>query len=194
MQLIDAPVLGMSDNEFNYALKVLQDKKIISGLKLTKGYDGKIIRAYTSNVQLTENAEKYYKNLYPIEENKIQKKKKIFISHASNDLSYVKLLVEFMESINVPEKGIFSSSLPGYGIPLGENIYEYIRKQALEYEIKMYLILSDNFCNNSSCRTELGLLLTLELKNISFYLPGFDIRNTPRELNPQIMGIKYVYM
>lgn len=58
----------------------------------------------------------------------------------------------------------------------------------------------DDFINNAYKILQdrhiayVGLLLTLKLKNISFYLPGFDIRNTPRELNPQIMGIKYVYM
>lgn len=59
-------------------------------------------------------------------DNKIDK---IFISHASKDVKYVKELVDLLNDIGVQKtsKSIFCSSLPGYDIPHGESIYEFLK-------------------------------------------------------------------
>ena len=46
-------------------------------------------------------------------DSEVKKQVKIFISHSSNDKEYVKKIVEFLENMNVPECGIFCSSVAG---------------------------------------------------------------------------------
>lgn len=60
MRSITALHLGLSDNMFNFALYKLQEKEIISGLKVTRNHAGAVIKVYTSNVRLTRNAMSYY--------------------------------------------------------------------------------------------------------------------------------------
>ena len=59
----------------------------------------------------------------------MEKQVKIFISHSSDDVKYVRRIVEFLEDLNVPEDGIFCSSIPEYGIPGGEKIFDFLRGQ-----------------------------------------------------------------
>ncbi|MDE6845906.1 MAG: toll/interleukin-1 receptor domain-containing protein [Lachnospiraceae bacterium] len=196
MRSISAWSLAMTDEEFNLALYRLQEKGIISGLRVTKGYDGKIIKVYMSRVQLTEDARRYYNDLrrYNVQrtagKDESQKKSKIFISHASSDLRYVKAIVELMEDIGVPEKGLFCSSLPGYNIPLGREIYDYIREQLLKYQIKVYFILSSNFYDSVTCLNEAGAVWSLALDDSRIFLPGFDPSQMKGVLTPSKVGIK----
>lgn len=196
MRSINAQALGMSENVFNYALQKLQDKNIISGLKVTKGYDGTILKVYLDGVRLTENAGRYYNtmqyhnNTDMGQENRSLKKRKIFICHAYADEKYVAAVIELMEAIGVPENGIFCSSLPGYGIPLGKNIYDYIGEQLLEYDIKACIICSDNFYNSSTCLNEAGVIGFSKLNNFQIFLPGFDLSNMRGVLRPDNIGIK----
>lgn len=181
---------------FNYALYKLQEKKIISGLKFTKDYDGKIIRVYMSGLHFTENAVRYYNDLKkynPLEaprQSEIQAKCKVFISHSSLDLKYVKAIVELMEDIGVPEKGIFCSSMPGYSIPLGRDIYNYIREQLLAGKVMACYIFSENFYDSEICLNEMGAIWSLGLKYAQIFLPGFDLRRMKGVVDSKIVGIK----
>ncbi len=57
-----------------------------------------------------------------------QKKPKIFISHSGEDRNYVTCLVHFLENIGLGNNQLFCSSVPGYNIPLGEDIYDYLKQ------------------------------------------------------------------
>ena len=67
---------------------------------------------------------------------------KIFISHASKDKEYVKKLVELLDGMGLDQTQIFCSSLPGYDIPVGSDIFDYLRQQFQEYELHVFLIHS----------------------------------------------------
>lgn len=83
---------------------------------------------------IRRNIEKYY----PAESEEIekskevsameQKKSKIFISHSSLDKNYVSHFVDFVEGIGLRSEQLFCSSVPGYNIPLDEDIYDYLIK------------------------------------------------------------------
>ena len=55
--------------------------------------------------------------------------KKIFISHASKDKDLVGELIDLLENIGLDSHQIFCSSFEGYGIPLGEDFLEIIKKE-----------------------------------------------------------------
>lgn len=196
MRSITALNLGIPDEVFNVVLDRLQEKELISGLKVTRNYTGEIIKVYTSDVRLTRNAKSYNDEMNcdndrkTKRENEIKPKPKVFISHSSSDLEYVMSIVELMEDIGVPEEGIFCSSLPGYNIPLGSGITDYISKQFSEYQIKAYVILSANFNNSTFCSNEIGAITFLNLDSTLIFLPGFAPDQMKGVLNPNKTGIK----
>ena len=55
-------------------------------------------------------------------ENTMEKCKKVFLSHATKDLAYVRPITELLEDIGLTEDQLVCSSIPEYGIPLGEDI------------------------------------------------------------------------
>ena len=56
----------------------------------------------------------------------MKKKPLIFISHSSKNKDQVAKIADLLRSINLsPRRDIFCSSLPGYGIPNGANIFDF---------------------------------------------------------------------
>ena len=54
---------------------------------------------------------------------------RIFISHSSDDVKYVSELVTLLYDMGLDETQVFCSSLPGYGIPINKDIFDFLRKQ-----------------------------------------------------------------
>ncbi|HMB62361.1 MAG TPA: toll/interleukin-1 receptor domain-containing protein [Eudoraea sp.] len=81
--------------------------------------------------------------------------KRIFISHSHKDSVYAEKIVELIEKIGVSHRSIFCSSLPGYGVPLGENFLEEI-KQWLNKEIVVIFLLSDKYYKSPISLFEMG--------------------------------------
>jgi len=82
--------------------------------------------------------------------------KSVFVSHATKDTPLVAALVDLIEDgLGVPENEIFCSSLPGFGIPPGENFVAYMREQIFEPKI-VVLVLSKNYFASHFCLSELG--------------------------------------
>ena len=107
-------------------------------------------------------------------DSKVKKQVKIFISHSSNDKEYVKKIVEFLENMNVPECGIFCSSVAGYGVPGGNNIYEFLRKEFETYDLHMIFVLSKNYYMSSTCLNEMGAAWVGKNKCTAILLPQFS--------------------
>ncbi len=61
--------------------------------------------------------------------------KKVFLSHATKDAGFVKAIVELFEDIGLTEEHLVCSLMPGYGIPFGEDIYEWLRSQFQNCEL-----------------------------------------------------------
>lgn len=65
----------------------------------------------------------------------MKKKSLIFISHSSKNKDQVAKIADLLRSINLsPRRDIFCSSLPGYGIPNGANIFDFLRERFLNYD------------------------------------------------------------
>jgi hypothetical protein len=82
--------------------------------------------------------------------------KSVFISHAVKDAELAKEIVELIEEgMGVPESEIFCSSLPGYGIPSGQNFVTYIKDQMIEPKV-VVLLLTPAYFESKFCLSELG--------------------------------------
>lgn len=102
------------------------------------------------------------------------KPKKVFISHASNDKPFVQLIVNLLEDIGLSETEIVCSSIPGYGIPLGKDIYDWLSEQFQNCDLHIIFILSDNYYNSVACLNEMGAAWVLKQKYDTVLLHEFD--------------------
>lgn len=112
---------------------------------------------------------------------------KIFISHASADKQLVTAFVELLEGIGIDSEQIFCSSLPEYGVPLGEDIYEHLRNELLGNGNKVYVIffLSDAYYQSAACLNEMGAAWILRSDYLAVLQPGFTLREIKGAVNPR---------
>lgn len=119
-----------------------------------------------------------------------KKSKKVFISHASNDKLFVESFVNLLEDIGLSETEIVCSSIPGYGIPLGKDIYDWLSEQFQNYDLHIIFVLSENYYSSIACLNEMGAAWVLKQKYDTVLLPNFDFPQIKGAINPQQIGIK----
>lgn len=126
--------------------------------------------------QLTKKIKHIQSSIESTDINKIKNLKSekiLFISHSSKDKEYVQELVSLIEFIGLKSKEkLFCSSIPGYDIPIEENIYDYLKNQ-LNKEIYVIFLLSENYYNSTACLNEMGAAWIKSAKYISILIPGF---------------------
>lgn len=149
-----------------------------------------------SLLAVRKNIDKYYpaeiSKTFTVKEEStmLQKSPKIFISHSSQDKEYVTCLVDFLEDIGLKENQLFCSSVPGYGIPLDEDIYDYLKQQFQEHDLHVILVLSDNYYQSVACMNEMGAAWILQSKYTTILLPGFEFKEIKGAINPRKIGLK----
>lgn len=125
-----------------------------------------------------------------IKSNTDNRKNKVFISHASKDSEYVKVFVNLLEDVGIPEDEIVCSSISGYGIPLGADIYNWLSSQFQEFNLHVIFMLSNNYYQSVACLNEMGAAWVLKQKYDSILLPNFDFVQIKGAINPNKIGIK----
>ena len=69
------------------------------------------------------------------------KKLLIFISHSSKNKDQVAKIADLLRSINLsPRRDIFCSSLPGYGIPNGANIFDFYADRSVRSSLTVLFV------------------------------------------------------
>ena len=120
----------------------------------------------------------------------IQESTKIFISHSSKDKAYADALVELLEHLGFDENNLFCSSIFGYGIPLGEDIYEYLKNQFNTYNLHVIFMLSENYYKSIACLNEMGAAWILHNSYTTILLPGFTFEEIKGAVNPNQISLK----
>lgn len=149
-----------------------------------------------SLLAIKKNINKYYptESKSTVNDNdktkEVIKSPKIFISHSSYDADYVSNIVELLEDLGIRENQLFCSSIPGYGIPLDEDIYDYLKKQFQKHDLHIIFILSDNYYKSPACLNEMGAAWILQNRYTTILLPGFDFKEMKGAINPTKIGIK----
>lgn len=121
-----------------------------------------------------------------------EKKAHLFISHSTEDIEYIKCFVAFLEGLGFDEDNMFCSSIDGYGIKWGDNIYEYLAGQFNneENELIVLFMLSDNYYKSPACLNEMGAAWVLKKQYRSILLPGFDFGDLNGAIDPRRLMIK----
>lgn len=129
--------------------------------------------------------------LLEVLEEELSKKTKIFISHSSKDKQIVNELVDLLEKIGIKDKeALFCSSIQGYGIAIGEDIYERLQKEFESYNIYVIFILSKNYYDSNDCLNEMGATWVLKNKYQTLLYPGFEYTEIKGVINPTQKSFK----
>lgn len=172
-------------NTFNKPMDGLKDKQFFSEIKGKLNAIRKNIDKYypVNPNELTEKATKEQGIM-------IEKKPKIFVSHSSNDIEYVAQLVNLLDGMGLNQTQIFCSSLPGYGIPIDTNIFNYLRDQFLGYNLHVIFVHSNNYYMSPVSLNEMGAAWALKNTVTSILLPGFGFDKMTGVVNDRSIAIK----
>jgi|GEM_PF-218134 len=142
---------------------------------------------------IRRNVDKYYADseigefIMPTVENR---KPKIFISHSSKDKDFVAQIVNLLDGIGLNQTQVFCSSLPGYGIPIDTNIFDFLREQFLKYDLHVFFIHSSNYYDSPVSLNEMGAAWALKSTCTSILLPGFPFSGMKGVVNSEDVAIK----
>ena len=127
-----------------------------------------------------------YKELEEFDFKKIQKdtnekevhsgKKKIFLSHRSTDKKYADELEKLIVGLGVKNDQLIYTSHPRHKIPLGEKIYDYLRKN-INDQVFMIILWSDEYLNSPACLSEMGAAWVNHTDYLGIYCPSFTFGN-----------------
>ena len=123
-------------------------------------------------------------------EEKLQAKKPmLFISHSSADEAIASSLVTMLRTLGFNKRNLFCSSVPGYDIPEGEDIYDTLATKFLEYDIYVILLLSKNYYDSVACLNEMEATWVLKAKYSTIVCPGFAVPEIKGAVNPRKMAV-----
>jgi hypothetical protein len=120
------------------------------------------------------------------------KPKKIFISHSECDVKYAEYIVNLLYNIGVPkqEGNILCTSVDGCRIPLGSDIYEYLREQFENYDLLILFLLSENYYKSPASLNEMGAAWVLRSNYRTILLPGFEYKSIKGAIDPMKVSMK----
>lgn len=117
------------------------------------------------------------------------KKMKLFISHKSEDKELINGFVDLLISIGFSSDNLIYTSKPGYGIPLGMPIYEYLKK-TLNNDVVIIYMLSNNYYKSPACLNEMGGAWVNSSKGYVFMLPLFTYQEIDGAIDPRAIASK----
>lgn len=116
---------------------------------------------------------------------------KYFISHSSKNACYGEEIVQLLINLGVPSDKIIFTSKSGFGIPKGENIFDWLKNQIEEKPFVIYL-LSDEYYSSVACLNEMGAAWIVENKHITLFTPKFNMDDPKFKngaIDPRKMGV-----
>lgn len=135
---------------------------------------------------LMKNATKQMNDKMPINE----KTPMVFISHSTKDKSFVEALVDLLESLGLTKNNLFCSSVDGYGIPLGVDIFATIRGLFNEHELYVIFIHSPRYYESPVSLNEMGAAWVLKTDFCSILTKDMEFRDMTGVVNNSTLSIK----
>lgn len=120
-------------------------------------------------------------------------RKLLFISHAEKDSEMVGKFVDLLYDMGVPEASMFCSSISEIGVPIKEDIYEYLCNLLDSEQVIPIFMLSKNYYSSTACLNEMGAVWVKQKNYFTFLLPGFEFAHIKGAINPAKRGIYLGY-
>lgn len=140
-----------------------------------------------------KNINKYYTGTLKSEqevEHIMSKSSLVFISHSSKDKQYVELIVQLLKEMGLKQSTVFCSSIPGYDIGLGDDIFETLHNKFNEHNLYMIFVHSHNYYASPVSLNEMGAAWAFKTKFCSILLPGFDFSDMRGVVNSSRISLK----
>ena len=101
---------------------------------------------------------------------------KIFISHSSKNEDYGNALVDLLINVGVSGEQVIFTSNDAYGIPTGQNIFNWLKNEINEKPYVIYL-LSPEYYSSVACLNEMGAAWIVENEHTMIFTPNFNIKS-----------------
>lgn len=118
------------------------------------------------------------------------KKYKVFISHSSKDKDFVEALVDLLDNIGLTTETLFCSSVPEYGVKLGKDIFDTLRKLFHDNELYMIFIHSPRYYESTVSLNEMGAAWVLHTKCCSILTADMDFSRMNGVIDGSFISIK----
>lgn len=129
--------------------------------------------------------------LISVEGRIINRPRKVFISHKSEDSAFAAELIRLLRLyIGADTDLFFCSSVPGYEIDLGKRILSEIKKQFDEYELLTIIIHSPSYYQSPVCLNEMGASWILETEHYSFLTANCDFNQLRGVIDDKEIALK----
>lgn len=139
-------------------------------------------------MEQTQHYIKYVKVESKDEKEKV-KKPLLFISHSSANENVATNLVQLLRTIGFNNKNLFCSSVLGYDIKEGEDIYDTLASKFQDYNIFVIFLLSSEYYQSAACLNEMGATWVLKANYSTIVCPGFSIPEIKGAINPSKMAV-----
>ena len=139
-------------------------------------------------MEQTQHYIKYVKGESKDEKEKV-KKPLLFISHSSANENIATNLVQLLRTLGFNNKNLFCSSVPGYDIKEGEDIYDTLASKFQDYNIFVIFLLSSEYYQSAACLNEMGATWVLKANYSTIVCPGFSIPEIKGAINPSKMAV-----
>ena len=131
-----------------------------------------LVRELYNGVQQTELIPQLSVN----NETKKKPLKKIFLSHSSYDKKYGDALRALLIGLGLKNSQLVYTSYPANKIPVGENIFDYLREN-IGSNVFVIVLLSNKYLESVACLNEMGAAWVVKSDYLCFYTPDFDFSN-----------------
>lgn len=121
---------------------------------------------------------------------KEERQKILFISHSSHDKSYMEVFVELLNFLGLREENVICTSVDGYGIPLGENIYKWLAEKFQTCDLYVIFALSRNYYESPASLNEMGAAWAMQQKWDGLLLPGFGFHDVKGCIDKDQISLK----
>lgn len=118
-----------------------------------------------------------------------EKQPLLFISHASANEDIATNFVRMLRTLGFNNRNMFCSSVPGYDIREGEDIYDTLASKFNEFNIFVILLLSKEYYESPACLNEMGATWVLKANYSTIVCPGFTIPEIRGAVNPTKMAV-----
>lgn len=138
--------------------------------------------SHDENLEKIKRFQKAFENVtgdYLMKQNNREENKNdpiIFLSHKSDDKKYADALEKFITGLGVKNNQLIYTSHPLHKIPLGSNIYDYLRSR-INSNTFMIFLWSDKYLESPACMNELGAAWVIQSDYTNIYVPSFSFGN-----------------
>lgn len=123
------------------------------------------------------------------EDGQRSKRPLLFISHSHEDSGFVDALVELLRTLGFNKTSMFCSSVEGYGVTEGNDIYDTLKNLFRQYDIYVVFVLSEHYYASAACLNEMGAAWVLQSNYSTILTKGFRPRDIHGAINPNKKAI-----